>query len=274
MAPVVKWLRPRIVVPICMGSNPIRRPIFKNSKIHKSLKRLFYFRANFFFRVFKVNMNNNSISFTSKIRFVDRPVYAMMEKSNLIGFRHNVPNILKDKTFYSEEIRTCTGGGLVNPFKEAEGFHFWDDLPNKKNFDILINRLFRFVKSPEHGLLVGGKDLKNSPFSMEQFLRFKKVFLERVKNVSFFQKHNYEYSETHFHYSLDTDTWTLCSSFLDSNPDRYRTVNKIADLRKCFDKISIAEGDKLFLGKKEILPDDAPDIFAIYQKKQQANLNL
>ena len=27
MAPVVKWLRPRIVVPICMGSNPIRRPI-------------------------------------------------------------------------------------------------------------------------------------------------------------------------------------------------------------------------------------------------------
>lgn len=42
MAPVVKRLRPRIVVPICMGSNPIRRPIFKNSKIHKSLKRLFY----------------------------------------------------------------------------------------------------------------------------------------------------------------------------------------------------------------------------------------
>ena len=29
MAPVVKRLRPRIVVPICMGSNPIRRPIFK-----------------------------------------------------------------------------------------------------------------------------------------------------------------------------------------------------------------------------------------------------
>ena len=29
MAPVVKRLRPRIVVPICMGSNPIRRPIKK-----------------------------------------------------------------------------------------------------------------------------------------------------------------------------------------------------------------------------------------------------
>ena len=219
-------------------------------------------------------MANQSISFKSNIRFVNYEAYLALSKKNYINYLHTSPNILKSDSFYSMAIRSCTGGGLVNPGVEAEGFHFWDDLPNKKNFDILINRLFRFVKSPEHGLLVGGKDLKNSPFSMEQFLRFKKVFLERVKNVSFFQKHNYEYSETHFHYSLDTDTWTLCSSFLDSNPDRYRTVKKIADLRKCFDKISIAEGDKLFLGKKEILPDDAPDIFAIYQKKQQANLNL
>lgn len=29
MASVVKRLRPRIVVPICMGSNPIRRPIYR-----------------------------------------------------------------------------------------------------------------------------------------------------------------------------------------------------------------------------------------------------
>ncbi len=30
MAGVAKWLRPRIVVPIYMGSNPIIRPIFSN----------------------------------------------------------------------------------------------------------------------------------------------------------------------------------------------------------------------------------------------------
>ena len=29
MAGVVKWLRPRIVVPLCVGSNPISRPIKK-----------------------------------------------------------------------------------------------------------------------------------------------------------------------------------------------------------------------------------------------------
>ena len=48
MAPVVKRLRPRIVVPICMGSNPIRRPIFRKSLIYRlfniigeSMKNLF-----------------------------------------------------------------------------------------------------------------------------------------------------------------------------------------------------------------------------------------
>ena len=29
MAGVVKWLRPRIVVPLCVGSNPTTRPIKK-----------------------------------------------------------------------------------------------------------------------------------------------------------------------------------------------------------------------------------------------------
>lgn len=32
MAGVVKWLRPRIVVPICVGSNPTTRPTKKEPK--------------------------------------------------------------------------------------------------------------------------------------------------------------------------------------------------------------------------------------------------
>ena len=31
MAGIVKWLRPRIVVPLCVGSNPTTRPIYKTS---------------------------------------------------------------------------------------------------------------------------------------------------------------------------------------------------------------------------------------------------
>ena len=40
MAGVVKWLRPRIVVPLCVGSNPTTRPIIKISTLYGCL---FYF---------------------------------------------------------------------------------------------------------------------------------------------------------------------------------------------------------------------------------------
>lgn len=36
MAGIVKWLRPRIVVPIYMGSNPITRPISNKSSVRCS----------------------------------------------------------------------------------------------------------------------------------------------------------------------------------------------------------------------------------------------
>ena len=91
---------------------------------------------------FYVNMqNNSSISFTSKISFVDRTAFAMLKKNNLIDYTHQSSNILKADEFYSPGIRTCTGGGLVNPLVEAEGFHFWDDMVNAKKFPQLINVL-------------------------------------------------------------------------------------------------------------------------------------
>ena len=208
-------------------------------------------------------MKNNSVSFTSKIKFVDRQCFCMMKKKNYIGFRHDEANILKAPEFYSTEIRTCTGGGLVNPNVEAEGFHFWVDLTNKKKFNILANSLFRFVKNPERGILLGSKDLKNanSKYSIEQFQNFKKVFMEKVKNITLFEQHRNTNSQTHYHYNLDTDTWTLCSSFMVPGSGKVKYVTKLNDLRECFVNISIADGDRLFIGKKEIKFSDAPDIF-------------
>lgn len=206
-------------------------------------------------------MENNSLSFGSKIRFVDRQVYKMLEKKNYIDYHHNRPNILKAGEFFSEEIRTCTGGGLVNPGSEALGFHLWDDLTNKKNFPIIINNLFRFVRNPERALLVGSKELYDAPYSLEQFQKIKKIFLERIKNVSIFEEHQFPNSETHYHYSLDKDTWTLCTSYQDYDDLCYKSVRNLDMLKKCFGKISIAQGDQLFIGKKEILASDAPEIF-------------
>ncbi len=205
--------------------------------------------------------NNFSISFTSNIRFVERPVFSMMRKSNYIDYSHFRPNILKANEFFSDEIRTCTGGGLVKPFVEAEGFHFWDDLKNKKKFPQLINMLFNFLREPQRGLLLGSKDLKSNPYSIEQFENLKKVFLERVKNVSIFQQHRFTNSETAFHYSVPADTWTLCTSYRVDGDLQKKFVKKPEDLLKVFKKVSIANGDRLFMGKKEVLPSDYPELF-------------
>lgn len=211
---------------------------------------------------FYVNMqNNSSISFTSKIRFVDRTAFAMLKKNNLIDYTHQSSNILKADEFYSPGIRTCTGGGLVNPLVEAEGFHFWDDMVNAKKFPQLINSLFRFVKDPERGLLVGSKELKGSVYSIPQFQNFKKAFLERVKNVSLFEQHVFENSGTDYHYSLKDDIWTLCTTYIKNDDSRLNSVRTIGQLLKCFKNISIADGDRLFVGKKEVLPSEYPELF-------------
>ena len=206
-------------------------------------------------------MQNSSITFTSNIHFVDRKTYNLIKKKNSIGFWHNTPNILKADEFYSEGIKTCTGGGVVIPYKEAEGFHFWDDRTNKKNFSQIVNSLFRFVKNPQRALLVGSKDLEGNPYSIEQFQRLKKVFLERIKDVTLFEKHNFDNAQTHYHYSLKDDTWTLFSEYRKSDKGRYHTVKDLKSLKECFENISIAEGDKLFLNGKEIKINDASEIF-------------
>lgn len=219
--------------------------------------------AKKYFFCFELNMQNNYITFTSKIRFVDRNTYNKLFKNNKISYFHNTPNILKADEFYSEEIRTCTGGGLVKPFKEAEGFHIWDDKPNIKNFPENINRLFRFIKNPERGILIGSKKRNENPYSLEIFTKFKKIFLERVKNISLFERHRYELSETNYHYSLKDDTWTIYSTFQRGKNSAMRQIKTLDDLLECFENISIAKGDRLFIGKKEIFQEDCPEIFNI-----------
>lgn len=218
-------------------------------------------QANIFMCVIYIYMDKKSVSFTSNINFVDRIAYSKLSKKNKIGFWHNVPNILKADEFYSEEIRTCTGGGLVVPFKEAEGFHFWDDNTNKKNFSNIANSLFRFVKSPQRALLIGSKESEKYPYSIEQFERFKKIFSQRVPHLSLFERHRYPNSQTHYHYSLDNDTWTLFSEYRKSENMPYIQVKDLKTLRECFSNISIADGDRLFIRGKEISAASAPELF-------------
>lgn len=212
---------------------------------------------------FFINNMQNQVSFTSNIKFVDPYHFLKIRKGDRIGYKHNEINILKSPRFYSEEIRTCTGGGLVNPQLEAEGFHFWDDLKNKKNFNIIINSLFRFIKNPQQALLIGSKDLNSNPLSIEQFQKIKQIFQERIPNITIFEKHQFRNSESHYHYSLKDDTWTICSTFNTPDDISRHSIKTIDDLKTCFEHIQISPQDKLYISNKEITPKDYPDIFKI-----------
>ena len=206
-------------------------------------------------------MKNSNISFKSNIRFIDRNTYNKLKKTNHISFWHDRPNILKATEFYSEGIKTCTGGGIINPQKEAAGFHIWDDKTNKKNFNTIIASLFRYIKNPERALLIGSKELKDDKYSIEQFKNFKQVFQNKIKNVTLFEQHNFENSQTHYHYDSETDTWSLFSEYQKKPNGNYFQIKNLKRLKECFKNISIAEGDRLFIGNKEITVKEAPELF-------------
>jgi len=211
-----------------------------------------------------MNINDNKISFKSNIRFVDLKKFRHISRcAKSIGFTHDERNIVKANEFCSMDIRTCTGGGLINPNIQAEGFHFLDDRTNKENFPEIISKLFRYVTNPEHGLLIGSKDLQWHIYSTEQFQNLKKIFLERVKNVSIFEKHKFAVSESHYHYSLETDTWTLSSKYWERDKKTLiaHPVTSVPELLKCFQNVSIAPNDRLFMGEQEILPQEYPKLF-------------
>lgn len=208
-----------------------------------------------------INNMQKQVSFTSNIKFVDQYQFIKIRKGDRIGYKHNEINILKSALFYSEDIRTCTGGGLLNPQIEAEGFHLWDDIKNKKNFDLIIHSLFRFIKNPQHALLIGSKNLDSNPLSIEQFQKIKQIFMERIPNLTIFEKHQFKNSESHYHYNLKDDTWTICSTY--NTPDNIlrHSIKTINDLKNCFEYIQIAPQDKLYINNREITFKDCPDIF-------------
>lgn len=206
-------------------------------------------------------MQNKDISFTSKIQFVPWKTFEKITNKNKILYFHDTPNILKADEFYSTDIRTCTGGGLTKPFEEAEGFHFWDDRITQKNLNNNVVSLFRFIKNPERGILIGGKNLDSNPLSIPLFNKFKQTISDRVKNLSVFGIHKFENCQSHYNYNTKTDTWTICTEYRKNDNSMLRSVNSLNTLKNTFEEISIAKGDRLFIGNKEILPENAPELF-------------
>lgn len=120
--------------------------------------------------------------------------------------------------------------------------------------------MFRYIKNPERCILVGSKDLKGNPYSIKLFKNFKEEFDKRMVNLSIFQKHKYPNSETHYAYSKNDDTWLICTNYV-TKDNSLKNVKTINDLKEAFETIKIADGDRLFIGEKEITYKDCPEFF-------------
>jgi len=207
---------------------------------------------------------DNNISFKSNIKFIQPAnIPKLIPKGVEINFRYPDLNIRKAKNFYTTYILTCTGGGVINNItKEAVGFHILDDKSHYKNFDKLINKIFSQIK-PERGLLIGSKDAVEYGFeySKPQFQKYKKVFSKKIDNLTIFEEHKYPYSQSHYAYSVDEDTWYICTEYLNKN-NKTRYVSSIKRLKDVFKNIKIAKGDNLFIDGKKIKRKNAPELFA------------
>lgn len=194
-------------------------------------------------------MQSNNISFTSTINIVDKYAFERIAKGKLIDFDLNAAHleaIEKADEFHSFGIRTCSGGGIsdINT-GEAAGFHNFDSKINFERVEQFIDLLFKKVKNPTNALLIGGKELSNSPFSMEQFTKIKELLAKRVENLTVFEKHILPWSESDFHYSSNTDTWTIHSMFRPRTDFREYDILNVNTLRENFGNIKISPADKL-----------------------------
>jgi len=194
-------------------------------------------------------MKCNGVSFTSKINFISAPDFEKVAKGAFVSFSDN-PNderaVRKADDFYTCSVRTCTAGGLIDSKnKEAVGFHYYDGPKNNQAIVDYVDKLFRNVKNPDKALILGGKKLIGSPYSMEQFLKIKELLSQRVDNLTVFEKHNFPWSESDMYYSLDDDTWRIHTMYRPLTEFREHSVLSPEDLKKAFEKVNLAKDDTL-----------------------------
>ena len=206
----------------------------------------------------------NNLGFKSKIVFIPSNAFDgntakffyCRSKSNSI-----CDSMVKAADVWTEEIRTCTGGGIVGN-GEVLGFHFYDSLNTLNNIkDELAGKIAEFGKNFKSALMIGSKKTEDD-VSTKVF----NVTLDEIKKVtkpSIFREYTNLSAQSNIKFVSAEDTWFVntnylkCPGYLASEED----VKSLESLRKSFKEIQIAPQDRLFIGEKEITRDMCPDIF-------------
>lgn len=213
----------------------------------------------------RIGNSVNNITFSSKINFVTYDEFCERvnpRKAVCIPSTSFAPEIVKGDEFYSVQLRSCSGGGIVEPDISSAGFHSFDSKYNLDKAEQVIERLFELVPGATGGLIIGGKNLPDAIYSEKQFDKLKEGLLKKIKNVSIFKMHTHPSAETYYHYSLPEDTWTICSqSPSQKGRLRFNDVMTLKQLKSAFSDIKIADGDELYINYEKISPKEAPEFF-------------
>ena len=218
----------------------------------------------------------NDISFTSRINFVTAKEFDSFRRGAYVDFRtqcqltpvdkltqkvvskltgenlkHPRLDVVAADEFYTDVVRTCPAGGVVNTKTgQAAGFHSYDCLENFESAEDVLENLFHHVPNPDRALLIGSKNLSGSDYSIPLFQKLYEGITKRVPNVTVIREHTFPYSESEFHYALKNDTWTIHSMYKPLTDYREFDVKSKEDLDKCFKEVRIANGDVLMFNGK------------------------
>lgn len=191
-------------------------------------------------------MQCNKVNFGSKIIFADAKTFDKVKRGYFIPWNPCAEYIQKADEFYTERVRTCAAGLLMNTkTKTVLGFHIYDCLENLKDIPYLIKNMTNLCENPDKCLLLGGKRLFGSPYSMDIFGKFQEIFEKNIEKITFFEEHTYPWSETNICYSIKDDTCYISSMFRDNKDFKEKYISSKEELEKCFKKIKISSDDEL-----------------------------
>ena len=216
---------------------------------------------------------SNDISFKMKINFVDAKAFAKIKGGVYIDWQppHKVvskynewadlglksiikrQDIVHADEFRTANVRTCTGGGIIDLKNSgSSGFHYYDDKTNYNNIVDFLKKLFEVNKNPDSAFVIGGKNLLHNEYSLPIMNTILEIFKLKIPKVTYFCEHGFPYSETDFHYSRKDDTLTICSMFRSPTELTEHHVSSPEDLKKCYKRIHIADGDELYINEKKV----------------------
>lgn len=197
---------------------------------------------------------DNNISFKSDIVFVNRSRFTMLTRrarSKYVDFDIK-PIMTYANDFYSEAVRTCSGGGITDSKVKSGGYHIYDCFSTIDNLEQINNEIINgFNPAETRGLVIGGKNLEGRLHSVgitEGIIDFLK---NKISALTYFCEHLQVGEESDFHYNLLRDTWSICTTCFD-NKIGFSFVNKLEDLPLFFRHAHLAEGDRLFMGTEDV----------------------